>query len=117
MFWAAFTFMVVGLLRLLVLAVWEIIRAVRRAGDKDLPYRQVATNTAKWLIPFSRLRDRFVLRRAVRRQERSPYGALMEPGTRYELRHPGRAHRLGLSLGVFAERRSSVLRWTRSLDS
>jgi len=57
-FWAALTFMVLGLLRHLVLTAWGIARAARRAGDKSFPYRTVALATARWLLPTGQLRNR-----------------------------------------------------------
>jgi nitrate reductase gamma subunit len=59
-FWAALTFMGLGLLRLLVLTVWQIVRAMRRAGDKSLPSAQLARNTLKWLVPVDKVKNRFV---------------------------------------------------------
>ena len=50
-----FLILVLGLLRLFVLTAWEIIAAIRRAGDRHLPYLQIAFNTVSWLIPFNRL--------------------------------------------------------------
>ena len=58
LFWAALTFMVLGLLRHLAITIWDIGLAVRRAGDKNIPYRQLALTTVKWLIPVSKLRNR-----------------------------------------------------------
>jgi nitrate reductase gamma subunit len=60
MFWAALTFMVLGLLRHLVVTIWQIARTMRRAGDKSLPSRQVAWATLRWLVPVDKLRTRFV---------------------------------------------------------
>jgi nitrate reductase gamma subunit len=51
----AFAFMVLGLVRHLALTLWEIHRAWHRAGDKDLPYRQIARATLKWLFPAGRI--------------------------------------------------------------
>jgi nitrate reductase gamma subunit len=53
----AFSFMVLGLIRHLVLTVWEIVRAIRRAGDKTFPYRQICIATAKWLVPVDKLKN------------------------------------------------------------
>ena len=44
-FWAALTFMVLGLVRHVVLTVWEIARIMRRAGTRRIPYRQVLAAT------------------------------------------------------------------------
>jgi nitrate reductase gamma subunit len=44
-----------GLLRLIFLTTWDIVAAIRRAGDQRLPYRQIALQTVYWLLPFNRL--------------------------------------------------------------
>jgi len=49
------TVLVLGLLRLIVLTTWDILTAIRRAGDRRLPYRQLALQTVSWLLPFNRL--------------------------------------------------------------
>lgn len=49
------TVLTLGLLRLIFLTTWDIIAAIRRAGDKYLPYRQIALQTVSWLLPFKRL--------------------------------------------------------------
>jgi len=56
----ALTFMVLGLVRHVVLTLWEVARAMHRAGDKSLPYRQIAVATAKWLFPIGKLKHRFL---------------------------------------------------------
>jgi nitrate reductase gamma subunit len=60
LFWTALTFMIFGLLRHVVLAIWEGARAYQRAGDKYIPVGQVLGNTLKWLVPFDRLRNRWL---------------------------------------------------------
>lgn len=50
------SFMLLGLLRHLLLTIWEMRRTMRRAGDRTLPYRQLVLTTAKWLVPISKLR-------------------------------------------------------------
>jgi nitrate reductase gamma subunit len=57
----ALAFMLLGLARHLVLTIWEIARAMYRAGDKTLPYRQIFVTTLKWLFPMEKLKDRIVL--------------------------------------------------------
>ena len=54
----AFTFMLLGLIRHVALTIWEVVRAMRRAGDKTLPYRQIVVATLKWLFPVGNLKDR-----------------------------------------------------------
>jgi nitrate reductase gamma subunit len=60
LFWAALTFMILGLFRHVALTAWEIVRAMRKAGDKSLPTRQVVAATLKWLVPVDRLKDRWL---------------------------------------------------------
>lgn len=57
----AFTFMLLGLIRHATLTVWEVTRAMRRAGDRTLPYRQICIATLKWLFPVGKLKGRLVL--------------------------------------------------------
>ena len=47
--------LVLGLLRHVVLTVWALIEAVRRAGDRSIPYARVLRNTAMWAFPVTRL--------------------------------------------------------------
>jgi hypothetical protein len=49
------TLLVVGLVRLICLTAWDILAAIRRAGDQHLPYRQIALQTVLWLFPFNKL--------------------------------------------------------------
>ena len=51
----AFSFMLLGLARHVVVTVWDMVRTVRRAGDKTVPYRSAATATLKWLFPLGKL--------------------------------------------------------------
>jgi nitrate reductase gamma subunit len=51
------TFMVLGLLRHVVLTIWESVRTVHRAGDKDVPYRNAIKATVKWLFPIDKIRN------------------------------------------------------------
>ena len=54
-FFIVFTLLVLGLSRQLILAIWEMTTALRRAGDRRLPYGQIARETLSWLIPIGRL--------------------------------------------------------------
>jgi len=56
----AFTFMMLGLTRHAILTAWEVVRAMRRAGDKTLPYRQLFVATMKWLFPVGKLRNQLL---------------------------------------------------------
>jgi hypothetical protein len=49
------TLLSLGLLRLVLLTTWDIVAAIRRAGDQRLPYRQIALQTLFWLLPFNKL--------------------------------------------------------------
>jgi len=49
------TVLLLGVLRLMILTAWDIIVAIRRAGDRRLPYRQIALQTVLWLLPFNKL--------------------------------------------------------------
>lgn len=53
----AFSFMLLGLIRHVCLTIWEVVRAMYRAGDKSLPYRQICTATLKWLFPIDKLKN------------------------------------------------------------
>lgn len=57
-FWAALTFMILGLVRHVFVTTWEIRRVMSRAGDKRLPYAKIVKATAVWLFPFTKLRNR-----------------------------------------------------------
>jgi nitrate reductase gamma subunit len=49
------TVLLLGLLRLIILTAWDILAAIRQAGDRRFPYRQIALQTVAWLLPFNRL--------------------------------------------------------------
>lgn len=51
-------FLVLGLARHLVLTIYEIHRAVRRAGDPNFPWKKLFTETVKWLFPVQKLPHR-----------------------------------------------------------
>lgn len=54
-FYFVLTILVLGLLRLIVLTTWDIIVAIRCAGDRRLPYRQIAFQIVSWLFPLNRI--------------------------------------------------------------
>jgi len=56
----AFSFMLLGLMRHVVLTLWEVARAVYRAGDKSLPYRRIGIVTLKWLFPVDKWKNEFL---------------------------------------------------------
>jgi hypothetical protein len=57
-FWAALTFLVLGLARRLGLALVAMRRALHRAGDRKIVYRTVWLATLRWLSPGAPLRAR-----------------------------------------------------------
>lgn len=57
LFLFSFSFMVLGLLRHLLITSWRLLVAMRRAGDKTLPYKKVFIATLKWLVPVSKIRE------------------------------------------------------------
>ncbi len=48
-------FFVLGLIRQVVLSVWVLAEATRRASDRSIPYGRVLRNIAVWLFPVTRL--------------------------------------------------------------
>ena len=59
-FWAALTFMVLGLGRHLVITLWGVVRTWRQAGDKSLPTRQVIGATLRWIFLTQGLKNRLL---------------------------------------------------------
>jgi nitrate reductase gamma subunit len=57
LFLFAFSFMVVGLLRHLLITSWQVTRAMRQAGDKSLPYKKILVATLEWLFPLGKIRE------------------------------------------------------------
>jgi len=50
-----FIVLVLGLLRLFLLTLWDIIAAIRRAGNHRLPYKKIIFQTVSRLFPFNRI--------------------------------------------------------------
>ncbi len=44
-----------GLARLVIISVWGMVSAIRRAEDRNLPYKSVLKETLSWLVPVTRL--------------------------------------------------------------
>jgi nitrate reductase gamma subunit len=57
LFLFTFSFMLLGLLRHFLITTWQILAAMRRAGDKTLPYKRILLATAKWLLPVGKIKD------------------------------------------------------------
>ena len=47
----ALVLLILGLLRLVLLTAWDIGAAVRRAGDRRIPYRRVLREILSWVFP------------------------------------------------------------------
>lgn len=60
LFWVAFTVMVLGLGRHVALTAIEAVRTYRQAGDRDIPTGRIIRETLEWLVPRSRLRNRWL---------------------------------------------------------
>jgi nitrate reductase gamma subunit len=58
LFWAALGWALLGLLRHVLVTVWEVRRIVRQAGDPRVAYRRVVQGTLTWLFPLAHLRNR-----------------------------------------------------------
>jgi nitrate reductase gamma subunit len=56
----AIIFAALGLSRHLVLTLLSVRRAVRAAGDKEVPYKRLLVTTLGWLFPFTKIRQRVV---------------------------------------------------------
>lgn len=50
------SFMLLGLLRHVLVTLYEMRRTLGRAGDQVLPYRQILKATAQWLLPAGKIR-------------------------------------------------------------
>jgi nitrate reductase gamma subunit len=59
-FRAALAFMILGLARHVLITTWEVVRVMRRAGDKSIPVRKIAAATLAWLFPIGKLKNRLV---------------------------------------------------------
>ena len=57
-FWFAIAFMALGLVRHVAITCWEIVRAYRKAGNKVIPYANVAKATWGWLFPIHKVKKR-----------------------------------------------------------
>ncbi len=55
LFRLTFALMALGLARILILDIWGVLEAYRKAGDKTIPWRLVARRTFEWLVPVKRV--------------------------------------------------------------
>jgi nitrate reductase gamma subunit len=54
----SFTLMILGLIRNFLLTIWGIIKALSRAGDKKLPWKQLLGASFSWLFPVKKFKER-----------------------------------------------------------
>ncbi len=59
-FIGAFSFMVLGYLRHLLVTFFEIRRHLRRAGDRTIPTLQIFVATLNWLFPLRKLKSQWL---------------------------------------------------------
>lgn len=55
MFRFTLVILVLGLARLVILSLWGMLVAIRRAGDRNISYTQIVKETLSWLVPIHRL--------------------------------------------------------------
>jgi nitrate reductase gamma subunit len=55
----SFTLMVLGLARNVFLTIFGIIRALNKAGDKTIPWKNVLRMSVSWMMPIRKLKERF----------------------------------------------------------
>jgi len=55
LFRITFALMALGLLRILLLDIWGLIEATKKAADKNIPWRQAFGKMLAWLFPVKRL--------------------------------------------------------------
>jgi nitrate reductase gamma subunit len=56
----ALTFMLAGLVRHAAVTLWEMRQAVRRAGDKSVPYGAALRATLRWLFPLGKMQHQLL---------------------------------------------------------
>jgi nitrate reductase gamma subunit len=56
----ALAFMLAGMLRHMLVTLWEMRKTMRRAGDKSLAYGPALKATLRWLFPLGKLRHQFL---------------------------------------------------------
>jgi len=53
----AFSFMVLGLIRHVLLTITSVVKHMRRAGDKSLAYSKLTRTTLEWLVPVGKIKN------------------------------------------------------------
>ena len=59
-FLLALSFMALGLLRHVIVTSFEIVKTMRRAGDKTLPWKGILKATGRWLFPVRKIKQQVV---------------------------------------------------------
>jgi nitrate reductase gamma subunit len=54
----SFTLMILGLARNFLLTMWGVFRALLRAGDKKVPWKNVFSASFSWVFPVKKLKER-----------------------------------------------------------
>lgn len=54
----AFTLMVLGLIRNVLLTLWSTAQALMRAGDKKIPWKDVIVKSFEWIVPLKKIKER-----------------------------------------------------------
>jgi nitrate reductase gamma subunit len=52
------TLMVLGLLRNLLLTGWNITKALLKAGDRNIPWKDLIVTSFAWILPLKKIRER-----------------------------------------------------------
>ncbi len=55
LFRLCFTIMMLGLIRILLLDIWNAFSAYRKAGDKSMPWRLIFNRSLEWIFPVKRV--------------------------------------------------------------
>ncbi len=59
LFRLCFALMILGLARILFLDVWGAYKALRKAGDKKMPWKLILSRTWEWIFPLKRMKNNF----------------------------------------------------------
>ena len=58
LFRITFALMVLGAIRILILDIWGLIEATRKAGDRDIPWKQAFSKMLTWFFPIRRVANK-----------------------------------------------------------
>lgn len=54
----SFTLMMLGLIRIFLLTAWGVIRALIKAGDKKVPWKNIFVTSFEWIVPVKKIKER-----------------------------------------------------------